>query len=268
MNTISYSNYPKSSVNFSGRSKYIKDAQWVCHTINSYLPHTSTTRFIPEYKNLIRNSTPISPTIKNPETMQQILTEIQSLIKNYHLYAQDKNLTQEQQNTLRLLEFTEKSITRAGTARKISNEKFEDSEISSILYLLQNFQIGNCYENAKIAEFILLLNGVKNACVAKLKNEFGKPIDHVVCLFNKDGSFFDGNVNNNTIIIDNWAGKTDFAHNMITFYKTQLKEYFDIPINSKLEFFEFSKIRLSTDTLMQLKQKYQAFIHKNNKFMS
>ena len=48
------------------------------------------------------------------------------------------------------------------------------------------------------------------------KAEFinGEQLNHVVCIFNKDGSQFNGTVNNSTIIIDNWAGKTDFAKNM------------------------------------------------------
>ena len=87
-----------------------------------------------------------------------------------------------------------------------------------IFQQLKLYHKGNCYENAIAAEAILKLNGVPNACCAVLKRG-NKTIDHIVCVFNRDGSKFDGKIiNNQTIIVDPWLGKADFANKMFKFY--------------------------------------------------
>lgn len=64
------------------------------------------------------------------------------------------------------------------------------------------------------------LNGVKNAKIANVIHS-DDYIDHCVCVFNRDGSEFDGIIKNNqTIIIDAWAGICDFANNIFKKYDT------------------------------------------------
>lgn len=201
--------------------------------------------------------------------MQEIITEINTLLENYQSYAEKTKLSNQDQTQLQLLESAEKTIMKLGQARQAANQKFGNSNILSVIDILENFKLGNCYENAKVAEVILLLNGIKNAGIARLKTFLGQPINHVVCLFNKDGSPYDGNINKHTIVIDNWAGKADFANNMINFYKTQFKEYFNIPINEQVEFIEFSKTEIPENTLDHLRHRFPSFIYnENSQFMA
>ncbi len=93
----------------------------------------------------------------------------------------------------------------------------------------------------------------------------GEKLIHVVCIFNKDRSQFNGTVNNSTIIIDNWAGKTDFAKNMYPHYKNLFKNHFYISKNSPIEFEQSEKLNLSPQQIQELTKKYPDFIFKNTK---
>ena len=58
------------------------------------------------------------------------------------------------------------------------------------------------------------LNNIHNATCATLfkkKNSFCEEIDHAVCIFNRDGSLYNGKISKNTIIVDPWIGKVGFA---------------------------------------------------------
>lgn len=259
MKTLSTYNF----TTFTARNQYIKDAQWVCHTINSKFPHFSTTKHIPTYKNLIIEHPNFVRNSSMPETMKDILEFIQILtvhpLKPYQITS-DKI----KQNS-KLLNYSKQIISRLGNFRNKADFINGEKSIQSSLYMLENFKFGNCYENAKIAEFILLLNKVENACIAKLKTPFNQKLNHVVCIFNKDGSQFNGTVNKSTIIIDNWAGKTDFAKNMYAHYKNLFKEHFYIPKNLPIEFKQTEKLNLSTQQIQELTKKYPDFIFKNTK---
>lgn len=256
------------SPTFTARNQYIKDAQWVCHTINSNFPHFSTTKHIPTYKNLIIEHPNFVKNSSIPVTMKDILKFIQILteqpIKPWQI-----NSDKIKQNS-NLLNYSKQIISRLGNSRNKADFINGEKSIQSSLYMLENFKLGNCYENAKIAELILLLNQIENACIAKLKTPFNPKLNHVVCIFNKDGTQFNGKVNNSTIIIDNWAGKTDFAKNMYTHYKNLFKDHFYISKNSPIEFEQTEKLNLSLQQIRELTRKYPDFIFKNTKrkFMS
>lgn len=256
------------SPSFAGRNKYIQDAQWVCHTINANLPHFSTTKHIPTYKRLIFEHPNFVRGSRIPESMKEILEFIELLtaqpLKPYQITA--KSTKQSSQ----LLNYAKHLISRLGEFRNKSDYLQGERTIQSSLFMLENFKMGNCYENAKIAELILLLNKIENACIAKLKTPFNQKLNHVVCIFNKDGSQFNGTVNNSTIIIDNWAGKADYAKNMYTYYKNLFKDHFYISKNSPIDFEQIEKLNLSPQEIQELTKKYPDFIFKSTKrkFMS
>lgn len=259
MNTLASYNNPT----FTARNQYIKDAQWVCHTINSRFPHFSTTKHIPTYKRLIIEHPNFVKNSSLPETMKEILEFTQILtarpLKPYQITSDNIK-----QNS-KLLNYIKQIIIRLGHSRNQADYINREKSIQSPLYMLEDLRLGNCYESAKIAELILLLNKIENACIAKLKTPFNQKLNHVVCIFNKDGSQFNGTVNNSTIIIDNWAGKTDFAKNMYTHYKNLFKDHFYIPKNSPIEFEQTEKLYLSPQQIQKLTKKYPDFIFKNTK---
>lgn len=262
MNNISINNSPV----FTSRKAVIRDANWVCHKINANLSHCSTTKHIPTYKKLIMENPNFVKNSPMPESMKSLLQFIKLLteqpLKPYQL--ESNSLKQ----NVNLLNYSKHIIPNLGRVRNLAEYKYGPKTIQSVIYQLSEFKLGNCYENAKVAEFILLLNGIENACLAKLYNN-NKPIDHIVCLFNKDGSSFNGKINNSTIVIDNWAGKTDYAKNMCSYYKNLYKDYFYIPANSFIDYKEFEKLNLSSKEICKLKEKYPNFLFQaKRKFMS
>lgn len=268
MNSLTINNSPS----FTSRNSCIRDAQWVCHKINSELPHYSTTKFTPAYKKLIKdklfiNNPYLDKNKLKPKSMDDIYYIIMMLTKI------PLNQAQLQSNTIKknldLLNYSKNLINKIGDARTISEQKFGLKTVSSITYQLNKFKIGNCYEDAKMAELILTLNGISNACTARLSTSSSKFIDHVICLFNKDGTPFDGNINKSTIIIDNWASKVDYAHNMNAFYKNMFNNYyFNISQDDKIKYIKFDKFKLSSKKIKKLKKEYPQFIFNGkNKFM-
>lgn len=167
-----------------------------------------------------------------------------------------------------LLNYSKNLINKIAEARTISEQKFGLKTVSSITYQLNRFKIGNCYEDAKMAELILTMNGISNACTARLSTPSSKFIDHVICLLNKDGTHFDGNINKSTIIIDNWASKVDYAQNMNSYYKSMFNNYFDIAPDEEIKYIKFDEFKLSSRKIKKLKKKYPQFLFKGeNKFM-
>lgn len=267
---------------FTGRCVQIKDAQWVCHTVHTTLPHISTTKFKPAFTKLYFKNFPEQKNTTFPQTIYQL----KLLMDNVNLLTKDEYSklnpveklkfklkrilsSKESKKNLKILTKCKELILNMGKYRN----QYENSKISQLkktLTLLEQYKIGNCQEDAILAELILKMNGMKNATYATLLNESTrKQIDHAVCIVNKDGSKFNGKITNKTIIIDPWAGKTDFAKNMIPFYKNTMNEYFDINSNTAITFLPVETVYLTDDAINTLRKKYNSFIYKNKtrKFM-
>ncbi len=267
---------------FTGRCVQIKDAQWVCHTVHTTLPHISTTKFKPAFTKLYFKNFPEQKNTTFPQTIYQL----KLLMDNVNLLTKDEYSklnpveklkfklkrilsSKESKKDLKILTKCKELILNMGKYRN----QYENSKISQLkktLTLLEQYKIGNCQEDAILAELILKMNGMKNATYATLLNESTrKQIDHAVCIVNKDGSKFNGKITNKTIIIDPWAGKADFAKNMIPFYKNTMNEYFDINSNTAITFLPVETVYLTDDAINTLRKKYNSFIYKNKtrKFM-
>lgn len=267
---------------FTGRCMQIKDAQWVCRTVHTTLPHISTTKFKPAFTKLYFKNFPEQKNTTFPQTIYQL----KLLMDNVNLLTKDEYSklnpveklkfklkrilsSKESKKNLKILTKCKELILNMGKYRN----QYENSKISQLkktLTLLEQYKIGNCQEDAILAELILKMNGMKNATYATLLNESTrKQIDHAVCIVNKDGSKFNGKITNKTIIIDPWAGKADFAKNMIPFYKNTMNEYFDINSNTAITFLPVETVYLTDDAINTLRKKYNSFIYKNKtrKFM-
>jgi hypothetical protein len=101
------------------------------------------------------------------------------------------------------------------------------SYFPSLFDSIKKYHYFNCHESALLAELILKINGIKNSYTACLRDGKAKG-NHILCLFNRDGSKIaireeNGELipqieNNKTIIIDPWAGICDFANNALKEY--------------------------------------------------
>ena len=101
---------------------------------------------------------------------------------------------------------------------------------ADLIYGLQDQKVGNCFEEACLAEFIGKLNGQKNIYVGdiyagKENAENKRKIDHTVAFITnkkiKPGKEYYFK-NKDAVIIDPWLGITDYADE----YFLQLKNYF------------------------------------------
>ena len=172
-------------------------------------------------------------------------------------------------------------LYRVNAARNKNYDIFGRPNIQNMLDLLEKYRVGNCMEDANAAALILKMNGIKNVYTAILTSGNEK-VDHMVCVFNKDGSKFSGKIKNSTIIIDPWARKADFAKNMMIYYKNEMcnslniqGSYFttkgrNICSNDKMGLEKYASVYLSEKELNEFKNQYPEFVFKSNnrKFMA
>lgn len=234
---------------FTARCPQIRQAQWVCHKVKSEFPHLSSTKITPSIDKLED---------KYPQAADKFM--------NYNPQA-GRFITfdsPEEKRVISILHWFRRFI-RNLNAERLSRSAIKDDFGStySILSQLKYVRAGNCFENAKLSELILKLNGIDNACVGKIKVG-DHNVDHVVCAFNKNGSNFDGDINKNTIIIDSWLGEADFADNMLIKYKSIYKDYLFIPKEGKLSIEKIEKLNLNEAEIQEFKDDFPQLLRKQD----
>lgn len=250
-------NYANTS--FKSRCPQIRDANWVCRTINHNLPHISATKHQARILNYLKHNRDI---IKYDKTPRNLL-EVYDILENVQIndnYKLEKKMADGVKNYLK--NFAQKRF-------EISTNT-KSNELDIILHSLENAKLGNCYENSIISELILKLNNINNACCASLykglqrmgENSW-KDLDHAVCIFNRDGSNFTGEITKDTIIIDSWLGKADFAKNMENFYRNEFSQYFNLNFDEVFKYKKLNPLNISENKLSDLKNKYKFFIFTN-----
>ena len=134
--------------------------------------------------------------------------------------------------------------------------------LSDLFPFVEKYKSFNCYESANLSELALKINGVKNSYTANLYKGDAN-VDHVVCLFNRDGSPFNGEIKNNqTIIIDAWAGVCDFANKLFKEYEGYWAEFLKIPswhadaAKQKFELRDISDLSLKDKFLEFILERY------------
>ncbi len=234
MNSVNNIN---NNFSFKGRCPQIKDAQWVCHVVNTAYPHVSTTRF---------NAPMLKIKQKNPELYNEFLNQ-----NPFHFSAP---FNFKELKLIAMFDWQKRLIDKLNRVRKEWQYgcKTDSRRVNNLIGQLKYNKIGNCGEDAMLAEAILKLNGVDNACTAGL-NVNNLNIDHSVCVFNRDGSMFDGKVTKNTIVIDPWLGTADFASNMFLKYKNLCKQYFsNLKDNSKISFRDIKSLDIPGEEALLL----------------
>lgn len=275
------------NIHFQGRCPAIRDSQWVIHTIQTQLPHFSPTKFQPLFIKFIQSKPKIIPNAHEITTNEQIWMKITPEMRGYvdmsklstveKIKTHIKNFLQSKQTKkdIQMIEYIYKKICSIDSARKFFYGCMGGRNIHNVLRVLEECHLGNCCEDAKVAELILRMNGIENVCTALLKS--GKTnIDHLVCVFNKDGSRFRNKITNSTVIIDPWAQKADFAKNMMIYYKNMMSKSINyvypsrnIHHETKLSLEKYERTALSQKELEAFRKTYPQFLFPNTsrKFM-
>ena len=232
----------KSNKNFTSRCAQVRDAKWVCQKVHSY-SHISPSRI---NRTLESMSEPYIDTFQNP-------------------YAP---LPPKAYGLFNLLGWRDNLVEKINTARRALRFSYLDDykRTNKVISQLKDTKLGNCGEDAYLSGAILKMNGVKDACTTKLTIK-GHIIDHGVCVFNRDGSAFNGKANKNTIIIDPWVGDADFASNMFVKYKGIYNQQVDKAIqpDSKIEFWDTKHIDLTDKEKTALLQEHPELKFNNSK---
>lgn len=242
-----FSNH-KSDIMFTSRCPQIREAQWVCQKVRA-IPHISNTRIDAVFHSMCEKHTDVFDKVMSGMNFEP-KTEIESKIQKIFLW--NKTL-----------------VSRMCKNRGEWNVGIRNDYrcINNILCLLKHEKMGNCGEDAYLAAAILRMNRKKYAYTASLKVG-SNYVDHRICLFNKDGSQFDGKITKKTIIVDPWLGFADFASNMATMYKNLCSKIFpeigDCPYG-KIDYYDVQNIRLSADEVTLLIIKHPELITNKTK---
>ena len=224
-----------SQISYTAKSRQVKDAQWVIHALTSQYPHFSSSRIKPKMAEIYsrveadnrRDSVTISKQIPSESLKEKLLR-----LCSWHEDFKQKCLNIRQNNQL----------------LNISDLK----KFYNLIKQLEKTKFGNCSEDAFISAVILKMNNVKNVYIANLKAD-NTPVDHTVCIFNTDGSKFDGKFKKCTMIIDSWLGQADFAHNLFITYKNYCEKFFpQIKHNSNIGIEKFREVILTNGDILWL----------------
>ena len=234
-------NFSQNSPSFTARSPQIKDAQWVARTVRS-IPHVSSTRVSAPMWGLQEKYSDLYIRFLNKKPYEHFVARDEQEMKIVKLFAWQKRLI--------------KKLVKAREEWRVG-VKDDYRRVTNVLGQFKYDKIGNCGEDAFLSASIVKMNGVKNVYTARMNIDDAQ-VDHVVCVFNPDGSKFDGKVKKDTIIIDSWINEADFASNMFVKYKNLCKKFFfNLKPQSKISFRDIKPIELSGSEQLLLSMKYE-----------
>ncbi len=273
------------SISFKSRCVQVRDAQWVCHKVNTEMPYFSVTkikpliikqmnkleRHFPQRKKTSIKTDYLWDNLKALGLNNEDLSQLNLFQRLFIKYKQKFSYTEKDKHISIILNKA-KTVIKNFYQKRNECKQYKN-DIKSSLVMLEKYKLGNCKETAMLAELILKINGIKNAktVILKAENE-NVTLDHAICVFNKDGSAF-SEIKRDTIVVDPWADKADFATNMIEYYKNQCKFLFRIPQNQKINFLPYKHTtnnNLSEKDITQFCIKHPNFLFNNSqrKFMS
>lgn len=150
-------------------------------------------------------------------------------------------------------------ISRFNDIRTISDASTYEA-IKGISDFAKKFRMYNCFEAARLSEFALKLNGIKNSYIASIYDNSHR-IDHVITLFNKDKSEYNGSMDK-AIIIDSWAGICDFAKSYFQeLQHSDLTKHFGrFSSNSHLYLNNVDSLEIPNKIIAQHKDEYKGLI--------
>lgn len=263
VNNRQYHKFPPT--NFSARCPQVRDADWVCRVIQDTLPHFSTTKQQSRIINFLKQNRSIIKYDKTPKTLNDV----------YEIIAETK-LSPQYSSLEKKLQAIGRTINNLGVCRTEVNIVLNIGKLYDALYMTEIYRLGNCSENAAIAELILKMNNIHNACCASLHKGLKRmginnwtDLDHCVCLFNRNGAPFSEKITKDTIILDPWVGKAGFAKDMERFYRNEFSNFFKLDPDEVFKYKRMEFVDIPDIAMSKLKEKYQPFIfkNKNRKFM-
>ena len=231
-------------------------------SLNSDINFTSRCKEIETARSACRKLSLFSTTKKQP-LISDLYCKNKSAIEFFENYRFDDSYFERRGDKISnaLTAYMEYS-DKLGGIRKISDKKLGFQSAEDLLNLVQGEHIGNCGEAAESVALILKMNGIGNTYITTLKNG-ETPINHELCIFNRNSSPFDGTIKNNqTIIVDAWAGIVDFANNALKSITAICNKYFyfnqneNVTINPK----NIAKFRLNDEELNKLKKHFPELI--------
>lgn len=260
--------YPQSNYTFTARCPQVRDADWVCRVINHAMPNSST-KHQPRIMRYLKANENILPCQDKLNTMADIYN-----------FLDDIQFTEKHSAIIDTLMAIKRTIKRFGDKRlnaqnAVGYGTFSDN-LYNALYMMTQYKSGNCTENAIVAELIMKMNGFPHAKCAilnksnkKLGLQFEDSLDHLVCIFNKDKSCFNGKITPQTIIIDPWLGKADFAQNMERYYRNECSDFFELTSDEVFKYQPIETVEISEIVMRNLTDSLPEFIfkNKNRKFM-
>lgn len=143
--------------------------------------------------------------------------------------------------------------------------------LKNTIATMMDGRLGNCYEEATVADLILKMNGFKNSYRARFLTDFGtKKIDHTITFIDKNptGEYYNPH---KLIIIDPWLGITDYADKIFKIYKTKYNNYFRMSNSQEFDLQLKPDLNLTEEQLNYFRKKYPQLIYKstgNHKFMA
>lgn len=148
--------------------------------------------------------------------------------------------------------------------RHLANSNFKFIKI--VLSNIKDDCVGNCYEEATLAELILRMNGIKNCVRAEIYTNNGKKsLDHCVLLIDKHPNtpIYDPH---KVVIIDPWIGVADWADKIFSIYKNQYFNYFRVKHDGLFQLKLKNNLKLTNEEIEFFKKKYpQLLYHENPK---
>lgn len=269
----------RNNISFTSRCTQIRDAQWVVHTVNTEFPHFSLTKMQPMCAKFLQKNDYCLFLPKNFKEIDNVVSYIPHVYAKFH----DTSFLGKMLLRLDILTKTQEEQKKIKTAIKIKENIFklwdfrcgynslyngETVYLKDLLTQIADKKIGNCFEDSVLSEFVLKLNGIKNATLAELyerdKSNHYHHIDHVVCVFSQDGNKIkQGKLSKNAIIVDSWLGIADFASNMIVKYKNIAGKFFKICEGSTIEFRPKCPLKLSDADIEEFGKAYPQLLFKN-----
>ena len=134
----------------------------------------------------------------------------------------------------------------SGSLREMRSKlRNTDTFYTDLIYGLQDQKVGNCFEEACLAELIGKINGQKNIYVGnvfveKENVENKRKIDHSIAFVTnkkiEQGKEYHFK-NKDAVIIDPWLGITDYADKYFTQLRNHFRKYFkELPDQDFLEY--------------------------------
>jgi len=227
---------------------------------NTNISFTSRCQSIEMARSACRKITMFSTT-KNQHTVQKLKQTNREAMEFFEDYAYMPEYTRGSK-MFNMLNSYMNCSNKLVSDRKHFGDKADLVGVQNLLQHIKTKHVGNCGESAEGLSAILAMNGVENAYFTTIKNG-ESAVDHEICVFNRDGSVFDGEIKNNkTIIIDAWLGIVDFANTALKQIKAAgakylyLNPYKDVTIDTR----NIGKFDLSKREIDVLRELHPEFV--------